>query len=87
VRRRVAIGALGLGAIAVTAIVVAAASGGGEGGKPRATAGGGSTATVERRTLVQRETVDGTLGYAGERTVINRLGTSSGGGGGVLHAG
>jgi peptidoglycan hydrolase-like protein with peptidoglycan-binding domain len=82
VRRRVAIGALGLGAIAVTAIVVAAASGGGEGGKPRATAGGGSTATVERRTLVQRETVDGTLGYAGERTVINRLGTSSGGGGG-----
>jgi peptidoglycan hydrolase-like protein with peptidoglycan-binding domain len=81
VRRRVAIGALGLGALAVTAIVVAAASGGDEPGNARATAAGGSTATVERRTLVQRETVDGTLGYAGERTVINRLDASSGGGG------
>jgi Putative peptidoglycan binding domain len=82
VRRRVAPVALGLGALAVGAIVVAAADGDGDGRDARATAGGGSTATVERRTLVQRETVDGTLGYAGERTVINRLGSSSGGGGG-----
>jgi Putative peptidoglycan binding domain len=82
VRRRVAPIALGLGTLAVAAIVVAALSGGGEGPDARATAGGGSTATVERRTLVQRETVDGTLGYAGERTVINRLASSSSGGGG-----
>jgi peptidoglycan hydrolase-like protein with peptidoglycan-binding domain len=71
-----------LGALAVAGIVVAAVGDGGEGPDARATAGGGSTATVERRTLVQRETVDGTLGYAGERTVINRLASSSGGGGG-----
>ncbi len=80
-RRRIAPVVLGLGALAVAAIVVAAADGDGEGPGARATAGGGSTATVARRTLVQRETVDGTLGYAGERTVINRLGSSSGGGG------
>jgi peptidoglycan hydrolase-like protein with peptidoglycan-binding domain len=67
--------------LAVTAIAVASLSGGGQNHNARATSGGGSKATVERRTLVARETVDGTLGYAGGRTVINRLGTSGGGGG------
>jgi peptidoglycan hydrolase-like protein with peptidoglycan-binding domain len=38
----------------------------------------GSTATVTRQTLVERETVDGTLGYAGTRTVLNRLATADG---------
>jgi putative peptidoglycan binding protein len=65
----------------VAAVAVAALSGGEEGRNARATAGGGSTAAVERRTLVQRETVDGTLGYAGSRTLINRLGSGSGGDG------
>jgi peptidoglycan hydrolase-like protein with peptidoglycan-binding domain len=81
VRRRAAPVALGLGTLAVVAIAVATLSGGGENRNARATSAGGSTATVERRTLVERETVDGTLGYAGGRTVINRLGTSGGGGG------
>ncbi len=80
-RQRAAPVALGLGTLAVAAIAVATLSGGGENRNARATSGGGSTATVERRTLVERETVDGTLGYAGGRTVINRLGTSGGGGG------
>jgi peptidoglycan hydrolase-like protein with peptidoglycan-binding domain len=65
----------------VAAVAVATLSGGGESPNARATSGGGSKATVERRTLVARETVDGTLGYTGGRTVINRLGTSGGGGG------
>jgi hypothetical protein len=81
VRRRAAPVALGLGVLAVAAIAVASLSGGGQNHNARATSGGGSKATVERRTLVARETVDGTLGYAGGRTVINRLGTSGGGGG------
>jgi membrane fusion protein, multidrug efflux system len=81
VRRRAAPVALGLGVLAVAAVAVAALSGGGESRNARATAAGGSTAAVERRTLVQRETVDGTLGYAGSRTLINRLGSSGGNGG------
>jgi peptidoglycan hydrolase-like protein with peptidoglycan-binding domain len=81
VRRRAAPVALGLGLLAVVAIAVASLSGGGANHNARATSDGGSSATVERRTLVERETVDGTLGYAGGRTVINRLGTSGGGGG------
>ena len=81
-RRRAAPVALGLGLLAVIAIAVASLSGGGANQDARATSGGGSSATVERRTLVERETVDGTLGYAGGRTVINRLGSSAGGGGG-----
>ena len=32
-----------------------------------------STATVERRDLAERETIDGTLGYSGSRTVVNGL--------------
>jgi peptidoglycan hydrolase-like protein with peptidoglycan-binding domain len=81
VKRRAAPVALGLGLLAVIAIAVASLSGGGANHNARATASGGSSTTVERRTLVERETVDGTLGYAGGRTVINRLGTSGGGGG------
>lgn len=79
-RRRAAPFALGLGLVAVAAIVAVTLLGGDEGGAPRATTAGGNTATVERRTLVQRETVDGTLGYSGNRTVINRLAASGGGG-------
>jgi peptidoglycan hydrolase-like protein with peptidoglycan-binding domain len=41
-----------------------------------------STATIERRTLVERESVDGTLTFSGSRTVINRLSGAGGSGGG-----
>jgi peptidoglycan hydrolase-like protein with peptidoglycan-binding domain len=42
----------------------------------------GRAAPVTRQTLVARETVEGTLGYAGTRTVLNRLATAGGGSGG-----
>jgi peptidoglycan hydrolase-like protein with peptidoglycan-binding domain len=60
--RRAAVAAAG--AAAVAAAVVAAA-GGDEAPTVRAAAGKTSTAAVERRDLVDRESVDGTLGYAG----------------------
>jgi multidrug efflux system membrane fusion protein len=81
-RRRAAPIALGLGLLAVAGIVGVSVLGGESGPNGRPTSARGATATVARRTLVQRETVDGTLGYAGNRTVINRLSASGGGGGG-----
>jgi hypothetical protein len=75
-----AIGLAGAGAVLATVLI---ASGGDE--EPtRASGASTTTADVERRTLVARELVDGTLGYAGSRTVINRLGDgdSSGADGG-----
>ena len=44
---------------------MASLSGGGANRTARATSGGGGERHGERRTLVERETVDGTLGYAG----------------------
>jgi hypothetical protein len=79
-RRRAAPIALGLGVLAVAVIAVLTLGSGGESPR-RSTTDGGSTATVTRQTLVERETVTGTLGYAGSRTVINRLGSGGSGGG------
>lgn len=77
-RRRVLI-ALGLAALAALAVVLATLTGGGE-REGRRTAGGGVNAVaVSRQTLVQRELVDGTLGYAGASTVVNRLAADGGG--------
>jgi peptidoglycan hydrolase-like protein with peptidoglycan-binding domain len=42
-------------------------------GKATASRGAGGSAAVERRDLVESETVDGTLGYTGRRAVVNRL--------------
>lgn len=68
-RRALAAGALGAGALAVVAIV---ATGGGS--EPAGAQNPGvPTVELERRDLVARESVDGTLGYAGEADVINRL--------------
>lgn len=68
-----------LGKTAVAAVAVAAAAGAagwalaGRGdagdGRPAANAVGTTTTTVERRDLVDREDVDGSLGHAGKRTV------------------
>jgi peptidoglycan hydrolase-like protein with peptidoglycan-binding domain len=74
-RRRlvpVAIGLAGAGAALATVLIAS----GREDEPSRAAGSSASSAEVERRTLVARELVDGTLGYAGSRTVINRLGGS-----------
>jgi hypothetical protein len=68
-RQALAAGALGAGALAVVAIV---ATGGGS--EPAGAQNPGvPTVELERRDLVARESVDGTLGFAGEADVINRL--------------
>jgi hypothetical protein len=46
-----------------------------------------STYPVTRRTLAERTTVDGTLGYAGSYTVVNQLGPAGGSAGGSSAAG
>ncbi len=77
-RRRAVLIALGLAALAALAVVLATPSGGGEpGGRPSA-GGGVNSVPITRQTLVQRETVDGTLGYAGASTVSNRLAADGG---------
>ena len=48
-------------------------SSGGDGDGAETTAASMNTAAVARRDLVEREDVDGTLGYAGSRTVSNQL--------------
>lgn len=73
-RRAGAAGALA--AVAAAALFVGLQSGAtdGDGGDDaEATVASGNTATVARRDLAQRETVDGTLGYSGSRTVSNGL--------------
>lgn len=73
-RRRAAIGATAvavLAAAAVAAVALAGGSGGASGPEPPANTTG--IGTVERRTLAERVTVEGTIGYAGETTVLARL--------------
>jgi peptidoglycan hydrolase-like protein with peptidoglycan-binding domain len=62
--RRLAAGGAAAGVVALAAVVAVRADG--DGAAPvRASAGASATATVERRDLLDRESVDGTLGYAG----------------------
>jgi multidrug efflux pump subunit AcrA (membrane-fusion protein) len=68
-RRELAIGGLGAAAIAVALLVL----GGGDHGGAEAQGPGTPTVALERRDLTSRESVDGTLGYAGEAAVISRL--------------
>jgi multidrug efflux pump subunit AcrA (membrane-fusion protein) len=68
-RRELAIGGVGAAAIAVALIAL---DGRGDGGA-EAQGPGTPTAPLERRDLTSRESVDGTLGYAGEAAVISRL--------------
>lgn len=73
-RRAAAAAAVAVVALAVVAAVIALAGSSGEGAESAgaATAAGG-TAPVARRTLAERVTVEGTIGYAGETTVLARL--------------
>ena len=57
--------------LAAAAILLAGGSGGASGPEPSARRIG--TGTVERRTLAERLTATGTIGYAGETTVLARL--------------
>lgn len=68
--RRAAIAGGGAAAALMVAAAVAAL-GGGSGTPPAAAAApaAGATGTVERRDLVDRDTLDGTLGYAAESTL------------------
>lgn len=74
-RRRVAL-AVALPAAAVAAVAaIVLVSGERPGGRsPAAGAQRTATAVVARRTLVDRAQIDGTLGYAGERPAMDRLG-------------
>jgi len=72
-RRTAALAAILLIAAAAVAIVLAQ-----PGSRTASAAGSGvpagfTTATVERRTLTERSTVDGTLGYAGAAEIYDRL--------------
>jgi hypothetical protein len=68
-KRELAIGGLGIAAIAVAVIVIGA----GDDRGAEAQDPGVPTVPLERRDLSSSETIDGTLGYAGEAAVISRL--------------
>jgi multidrug efflux pump subunit AcrA (membrane-fusion protein) len=73
VRRRLAIaGAVVVALAAAGAATVALAGGSDEAGAPTAPSATG-TGTVARRTLAERVTIEGTIGYAGETTVLARV--------------
>lgn len=57
----------------VAAALVLLLAGSGGGATSSAAAGATATGTVERRTLVEHVTTAGTIGYAGEATVLARL--------------
>jgi peptidoglycan hydrolase-like protein with peptidoglycan-binding domain len=78
-RRRRVLVVLALTVLAAAAVVVATLTGGGDRGGRRPGGAALGSVAVTRETLVQRETVDGTLGYAAGRTVINRLEAASDG--------
>jgi peptidoglycan hydrolase-like protein with peptidoglycan-binding domain len=68
-KRELAVGGLALATVAVVAVVI----GGGKDGGAEAQEQGVPTRPLERRDLASTESVDGTLGYAGDAAVINRL--------------
>ena len=85
-RRRVVVAALAVGAAGACWLAVSSLAGGEETAK-RATSSAGATAVVTRQTLVARELVDGTLGYADSRALVNRRGGAGGSSGGDPRSG
>jgi peptidoglycan hydrolase-like protein with peptidoglycan-binding domain len=71
--RRGLIAAVAVAVFVVAALVVVLEDGGDGAAAESSTAGGTATGTVERRTLAERLTATGTVGYAGESTVLARL--------------
>jgi len=76
-RRRAAIGALLIGALALAWLLSPIVHDREE--ARRSSGRSTATATIERRTLIERESVEGTLRYSAGRTIVNRLDTGSGG--------
>ena len=68
-KRGLAVGGLGIAAVAVAVVAI----GGGDDGGAKAQEPGVPTRPLERRDLASTDSVDGTLGYAGDAAVINRL--------------
>jgi len=62
-----------LGAAALLLLLGGGAADSGAGATAGSVAAGGATGTVERRTLAEHLTATGTIGYAGEATVLARL--------------
>jgi peptidoglycan hydrolase-like protein with peptidoglycan-binding domain len=73
-RRLLALAAILLVAAVAAAIVLAQPGGHTANAARSSVPPGFTTATVERRTLTERSTVDGTLGYAGAAEVYDRIG-------------
>ncbi len=71
-RRGLAAAVAVLGAASILVLVLALRGSGGDGDSGPASASG-ATGTVARRTLTERLTATGTIGYAGEATVLARL--------------
>ena len=69
--RRALVAAVTVALLAAAAVALAGGSGGASGPEPSAKAAG--TGTVARRTLAEHLTASGTIGYAGESTVLARL--------------
>jgi len=69
-RRLVATGVLGTAAVAAVAVTLLSGGGAGE---PTAASQATDKTTIRRQDLVERDSVDGTLGYSDARAVINRL--------------
>ena len=72
-RRRV-LGAAALAAILVAAVILVSVPGLGDGDASGPLPSSTGTGTVERRTQAERLTATGTVGFAGEATVLARLG-------------
>lgn len=74
-RRRILLGGAGAGALllAVAAALLLGGGGSGAGSASGSPEDGAATGRVERRTLAEHLTATGTIGYAGETTVLARL--------------
>jgi multidrug efflux pump subunit AcrA (membrane-fusion protein) len=71
--RRSLIALVAVAVLVAAGLVVVLGDSGDDAAAESSTAGGVATGTVERRTLAEHVTATGTIGYAGEATVLARL--------------